>query len=139
MAFVSDPSKGRIISYYGSELQRYTSLQAHPTQEGPVKQFLFHEKGVISLASRSVHLISRRGLTQWHISFVKSCPAKQSRTLLTQCSELSMTDLQCMSFLSKNNGEILVAGCQRDMYKIDVDKGVIVQQVCGPLAPQHTF
>lgn len=64
--------KGRIISYYGPELQRYTSLQAHPSSEGPVKQFLFHDRGVISLASRSVHLMSRRGLTQWHISFVAS-------------------------------------------------------------------
>lgn len=43
--------------------------------------------------------------------------------------EPSMVDLQCMSFLGKNNAEILVAGCQSVMYKIDVDKGVIVQQV----------
>lgn len=43
-----------------------------------------------------------------------------------------MTDLQCMSFLGKDNSEILVAGCQSVMYKIDIDKGVIVQQVRGP-------
>ncbi|KAL8701793.1 MAG: hypothetical protein Q9224_000340 [Gallowayella concinna] len=43
---------------------------------------------------------------------------------LTQCySESSMTDLKCMSFLGKHSSEILVAGCQSTMYKIDVDKG----------------
>lgn len=68
----SDGGKGRVISYYGSDLQRYTSLQAHPVQEGPIKQFLIHEKGVISVSSQSVHLLSRRGLTLWHISFVTS-------------------------------------------------------------------
>lgn len=68
----SDLRKGRIISYYGPELQRYTSLQAHPSAEGPMKQFLSHDRGVISIASRSIHLMSRRGLTQWHISFVGS-------------------------------------------------------------------
>ncbi|KAL9037628.1 MAG: hypothetical protein Q9180_003610 [Flavoplaca navasiana] len=101
---------GRITSYYGSDLQKYTSVQAHPVQEGRVAQLLFHERGVISLASRSIHLVSRRGLTQWHIS------------------EPSMTDLKCMSFFGKNSSEILVAGCQSVMYKIDVEKGVIVQQ-----------
>lgn len=102
---------GRIVSYYGTELQRYVSLQAHPTQEGPVKQFLFHERGVLSLASNSVHLISRRGLTQWHIS------------------EPSMKALQCMCFVDKDTSEILVAGCQSDMYKIDVDRGIVIKQI----------
>lgn len=67
---ISDPRKGRITSFYGPDVQKYTSLQAHPAQEGAVAQFLFNERGVISLASRSIHMISRRGLTQWHISFV---------------------------------------------------------------------
>ncbi|KAI4288736.1 MAG: hypothetical protein L6R35_002003 [Caloplaca aegaea] len=40
-----------------------------------------------------------------------------------------MTALQCMSFLGKDASEILLAGCQNVMYKIDVEKGVIVQQV----------
>ncbi|KAL9603784.1 MAG: hypothetical protein Q9219_000893 [cf. Caloplaca sp. 3 TL-2023] len=102
---------GRVLSYYGSDLQRYTSLQAHPAQDGAVKQFLFHDRGILSLGSRSVHLLSRRGLTQWHIS------------------EPSMTDLQCMSFLGKDAPEVLVAGCQGVMYRIDIDRGVIVKEV----------
>lgn len=36
-----------------------------------------------------------------------------------------MTDLSCMSFTSKGTNEILVAGRQPHMYKIDIEKGVI--------------
>ncbi|KAL8628272.1 hypothetical protein Q9189_006044 [Teloschistes chrysophthalmus] len=61
---------GRVNSYYGPELQRYTSLQAHSREEGRVSQFLFHDRGIISVASRSVHMMNRRCLTQWHISCV---------------------------------------------------------------------
>ncbi|KAI4200031.1 MAG: hypothetical protein LQ346_002462 [Caloplaca aetnensis] len=43
-----------------------------------------------------------------------------------------MTDLRCMSFLGKTSSEILVAGCQRVMYKIDVDKGLLSQEVFAP-------
>ncbi|MCJ1423563.1 poly(A)-specific ribonuclease [Sticta canariensis] len=102
---------GRITSFYGPELTKYTSIRSHPPGEGPVIQFLFHEKGVISLASHSVHLCSRRGLTQWHIS------------------EISMTNLCCMSFLGKESSEILVAGCQNIMYKIDVERGQVMQEI----------
>ncbi|KAL8676227.1 MAG: hypothetical protein Q9186_007241, partial [Xanthomendoza sp. 1 TL-2023] len=49
--------------------------------------------------------------------------------------ESSMTDLKCMSFLGKHSSEILVAGCQSTMYKIDVDKGVIVKE----LPTQHDW
>lgn len=61
--------QGRVTSFYGPELQKYTSIQAHPENEGPVKQLLFHERGIISVAPKSVHLSSRRGLTQWHIAY----------------------------------------------------------------------
>ena len=67
-----------MTSFYSSQLEKYTSLQAHPASEGHVEQFLFNEKGVISLASRSVHLMNRRCLTQWHIEsvyFYKDCSA----------------------------------------------------------------
>lgn len=62
--------KGRVTSFYGAELLKYTSFRAHGSGEGPVKQLLVHEKGVISLAPRSVHLAVRRGLAQWHITYV---------------------------------------------------------------------
>jgi PAB-dependent poly(A)-specific ribonuclease subunit 2 len=101
---------GRITSFYGPELQRYTSVRAHPVSDGPVRQILFHERGVISLSPKSVHMITRRGLTQWHLSHEE------------------MTDLYCMSFTAQLN-KIIVAGCQRAMFTIDIDKGIIVDQL----------
>ncbi|KAL1960354.1 hypothetical protein VTO42DRAFT_8314 [Malbranchea cinnamomea] len=101
---------GRVTSFYGPELQRYTSVRAHPASEGPVRQFLFHEKGVISLSSRSVHFITRRGLTQWHLSHPE------------------MENLRCMSFTAQTS-KIIVAGCQPVMFTIDVDKGTIVDKL----------
>lgn len=38
-------------------------------------------------------------------------------------------DLKCMNFTSKGTREILVAGCQDRMFKIDVEKGVITETV----------
>ncbi|KAL1979457.1 hypothetical protein VTN96DRAFT_5731 [Rasamsonia emersonii] len=101
---------GRVTSFYGPELQRYTSVRAHPVSEGPVRQFLFHEKGVISISSKSVHMVSRRGLTQWHLSHP------------------DMTDLRCMSFTAQTN-RIIVAGCQPTMLIVDIDKGQVVDKV----------
>lgn len=40
-----------------------------------------------------------------------------------------MIDLRCVGFLDKDNSQVLVAGCQSVMYKIDVEKGQIVQEV----------
>jgi len=40
-----------------------------------------------------------------------------------------MKDLRCMSFTSKGTSEILVAGCQDVMFKIDVEKGRIIEEV----------
>lgn len=40
----------------------------------------------------------------------------------------SMVELRCMSFLGKDTGMILVAGCQNVMYKVDVLSGQLVQQ-----------
>ena len=77
----------------------------------PVKQLLFCEKGVISLSSKSVHLSGRRGLTQWHVG------------------QIDMVDLRCMSFTKANGIELIVAGCQRQMYRIDVDKGTIIETI----------
>ncbi|PKY03306.1 putative PAB-dependent poly(A)-specific ribonuclease subunit [Aspergillus campestris IBT 28561] len=101
---------GRITSFYGPELQRYTSIRAHPVSEGMVRQILFHDRGVISLSSKSIHMITRRGLTQWHITHD------------------DMVDLRCMSFTAQLN-RIIVAGCQKAMFTIDIDKGTIVDKL----------
>jgi PAB-dependent poly(A)-specific ribonuclease subunit 2 len=58
--------QGRITSFYGPELQRYTSYRGHAPAEGPVKQMLMCDRGVISITAKSIHLASRKGVTQWH-------------------------------------------------------------------------
>ncbi|KAF2772334.1 hypothetical protein EJ03DRAFT_287998 [Teratosphaeria nubilosa] len=112
---------GRVTSFYGIELQKYTSYRGHVSTaprgapgNAPVKQLLFCDKGVISVSSKSVHCASRRGLTQWHINLK------------------SMTDLRCMSFAGRNNEELVVAGCQQQMYRIDVERGSVTEELsCG--------
>lgn len=63
-------SQGRVTSLYGPSLERYTSYRGHATSDGPVKQFLFTDKGVLSISRQSVHYSHRRGLTQWHLTYV---------------------------------------------------------------------
>ncbi|KAF2792603.1 PAB-dependent poly(A)-specific ribonuclease-like protein subunit pan2 [Melanomma pulvis-pyrius CBS 109.77] len=98
---------GRVTSFYGPSLERYTSYRAHAATEGAVKQFLFTEKGILSISKQSAHYSIRRGITQWHLT------------------SNEFTDLKCMNFTSKGTREILVAGCQDQMFKIDVEKGTI--------------
>lgn len=99
---------GRVSSFYGTDMQRYTSFKAGA---GPVRQLLFHDKGVIALCSTSVHMAMRRGPALWHIA------------------NIEMKDLRCMSYTSKGTSEILVAGLQDVMFTVDVDKGTVTKQV----------
>ncbi|KAJ5129697.1 uncharacterized protein N7515_005736 [Penicillium bovifimosum] len=100
----------RVSSFYGPELQRYTSVRAHPVSEGAVRQIIFHERGVISLSAKSVHMVTRRGVTQWHLAHE------------------DMVELRCMSFTAQTN-RIIVAGCQRVMFTVDIDKGTIIEKL----------
>ncbi|KAK7414478.1 poly(A)-specific ribonuclease [Neonectria punicea] len=102
---------GRVTSFYGTELQRYTSLKAHLSSDGPVRQILVNEKGVVALGSKDVHMAIRRGPPIWHIRHDE------------------MKDLRCMSFTSKGTAEIIVAGLQDTMLVIDLIKGDVVKQV----------
>ncbi|KAI1813850.1 PAB-dependent poly(A)-specific ribonuclease subunit PAN2 [Poronia punctata] len=102
---------GRVTSFYGAELQRYTSFKAHPSQNGRVYQILFNNKGVIALGARSVHMRDRCGLPLWTIRHD------------------DMKELRCMSFTSKGTVEILVAGEQDTMLTIDTNKGEVTKQV----------
>ncbi|KAI8935577.1 poly(A)-specific ribonuclease [Plenodomus lindquistii] len=110
---------GRITSFYGPHLERYTSYRGHALADGPVKQFLFTEKGILSVSKQSVHYSHRRGLTQWHLT------------------NSEFVDLKCMNFTSKGTREILVAGCQEQMFKVDVDKGIITDTI--PAQSQYTI
>jgi PAB-dependent poly(A)-specific ribonuclease subunit 2 len=75
-------------------------------------QFLFTEKGVLSISRHSVHYAHRRGITVWH------------------SANAEFTDLKCMNFTSKGTREIVVAGCQGSMFKVDVEKGTVTDSVC---------
>ncbi|ETI19337.1 hypothetical protein G647_09169 [Cladophialophora carrionii CBS 160.54] len=102
--------QGRVTSFYGADLQRYVSVKAH-LGEGPVKQLLVHEKGIISISASSVHSVSRRGLTQWHIAHP------------------NMSDLRCMTFASVGTHNlIIVNGGHSTFFVIDLDKGQIVSE-----------
>ncbi|ORY62658.1 exonuclease [Pseudomassariella vexata] len=100
---------GRVSSFYGAELQQYTSFKAHKQGDGKVHQLLFNDKGVIALGSRSVHMAMRRGPPLWHIKHE------------------DMKELRCMAFTSRGTAEILVAGEQDKMFVIDVNKGEVVK------------
>ena len=102
---------GRVSAFHGSELRRYISYRGHPVGQGPVKQLLFHDRGVISVAPTSVHLSNRRGLAQWHLV------------------DDRLQDLRCMSYVGKDQSQIVVAGCQPFMAKVSVEKGQIVETV----------
>ncbi|KAF4345953.1 pab-dependent poly(A)-specific ribonuclease subunit PAN2 [Fusarium beomiforme] len=110
---------GRVTSFYGTELQRYTSFKAHPSSDGPVRQILVNEKGIVSLGAKDVHMAIRRGLPLWHIRHD------------------GMKDLRCMSFTSKGTAEIITAGMQDTMLVIDLIKGDVVKQV--PTEHQYTI
>ncbi|KAL9623606.1 MAG: hypothetical protein Q9160_002062 [Pyrenula sp. 1 TL-2023] len=107
---------GRVASFFGPDLQRYTSVIA---ADGPtpadrsIRQLLLHQKGILSLAPRSIHLNNRRGLTQWHLVHEQ------------------MTDVSCMSFTA-NPSQILVAGRQQSMFLVDIEKGEILQELPSP-------
>ena len=45
------------------------------------------------------------------------------------CRSNEFKDLKCMNFTSKGTREILVAGCQDRMFKLDVEKGAITETV----------
>jgi hypothetical protein len=49
--------------------------------------------------------------------------------LLRDCRHAEFKDLKCMNFTSKGTREILVAGCQDKMFKVDVDKGTVTDTV----------
>ncbi|KJK89822.1 hypothetical protein H633G_06322 [Metarhizium anisopliae BRIP 53284] len=108
---------GRVTSFLGSELQRYTSFKAHLSTDGAVRQILVNDKGVIVLGSKDVHMAQRRGPPIWHIKHD------------------DMKELRCMSFTSKGTAEIIVAGLQDTMLVIDLNKGEVVKQI----ATEHQY
>jgi hypothetical protein len=55
---------------------------------------------------------------------------RYGQLLTTARRSTEFRDLKCMNFTSKGTREILVAGCQEQMFKVDVEKGTITDTVC---------
>ncbi|CAJ0636991.1 2238_t:CDS:2 [Entrophospora sp. SA101] len=100
--------KGQVTSYFGGEMNRYTSFRAHLND---VRQLLVSDRGVISLSSDTVKMVSRRGLVKWSISYEDT------------------TDLHCMSYTTMPHTEILAAGKQQNILVINVARGTVVKKV----------
>ncbi len=60
---------GRVTSFCGVELRKYTSYKMHPPEDEEVRQILFNDKGVISLGCKSIHMAARRGVPQWNLRY----------------------------------------------------------------------
>ncbi|KAG0174836.1 poly(A)-specific ribonuclease [Apophysomyces sp. BC1015] len=102
---------GRVASYDGKSLQRYTSFKAHKDQQ--IRQIRVTDRGVISLSPKSIQMRDRRGLVRFNIS------NKQTQ------------DLHCMMTTSLTNGDLLVAGQQDDMLVVSVARGAVTRTVAG--------
>lgn len=50
-----------------------------------------------------------------------------------------MEDLRCMSFTAKGHGEILAAGCQKVMFRIDVDRGAVIEELAPAVTIPYTL
>lgn len=59
----------------------------------------------------------------------RSDTVDRNRLIKWAYSHEDMKELACMSFTSRGNNEILVAGLQDRMFTIDVEKGAITRQV----------
>ncbi|KAK4519134.1 uncharacterized protein ATC70_009366 [Mucor velutinosus] len=102
---------GRVCSYYGKGLQRYTSWKAHKDEQ--VRQIRVTDRGVISLSPKSIQMRDRRGLVKWSISNEQT------------------QDLHCMTSTTLTNGELLVAGQQDDMLVVSLARGVVTRKIAN--------
>jgi len=50
-----------------------------------------------------------------------------------------MVDLRCISFTAQGGDEIVVAGCQRQMYRVDVEKGTVTETLAPPSPVPYTM
>jgi len=93
-------SSGYVTSYYGYQLQKYTSFQVHSLNA--VCALLTGEFGVLSLTPNTLRLSIRRGLAAFD-----------------HTSDL-LQKMTCMTALP--SGLILMAGCQNQMIEFDLER-----------------
>ncbi|XP_063707749.1 PAN2-PAN3 deadenylation complex catalytic subunit PAN2-like [Culicoides brevitarsis] len=90
---------GHVTSYYGPEMQKYTSFQVHPNE--PVRQIAFLNDGILCLTDTSLRYQLRRGI-----------PKKTHRSK-------NMLSTLCM--LSTNHDRLLIGGHQEQLIEFDLN------------------
>ncbi|ODQ67985.1 hypothetical protein NADFUDRAFT_81094 [Nadsonia fulvescens var. elongata DSM 6958] len=100
--------EGIVSSYYSQSLQRYTSFKTH---NDPVFQILPNDRGILSLNKNSVRFNNRRG----------TC-----RNLTT---DDNMKDLKCMAWTTRGVSEVVAAGDQDTLIKINIDRGIVSEVI----------
>lgn len=89
---------GHVTSYYGAEMQKYTSFQVHPTES--VRQIEFLDDGILCLTETSLRYQLRRGI-----------PKKTHRSK-------SMINTHCMLRFSPE--KLLISGHQDKLIEFDL-------------------
>lgn len=100
-------SNGYVYSYSGPQLHSYVSFKAH---NSPVFKLLNHKRGILSLSSDSLSLVSKQGVMKFLIK------------------DEQLNGATCMAYTSNTQTELLVAGSAQKMnriLRIDLTKGVI--------------
>lgn len=102
---------GHVTSYYGPDMQKYTSFRVHATNE--VRQLLTTDTGILALTSTSLRSQARRGIQ------------------IFNHSSDAMQEMQCMLLTSPTT--LLVGGHQENVIEIDLTRIEEVKQIdVGP-------
>ncbi|XP_071845900.1 PAN2-PAN3 deadenylation complex catalytic subunit PAN2-like isoform X2 [Apostichopus japonicus] len=94
---------GHVTSYYGSHLQKYSSFQAHSSQQ-EIRQLLALDSGIISLARQGLRCNSRQGIK------------------LFDYNGSAMEEMRAMIIL-KDSTRLLAGGQQEKLVEIDLKTG----------------
>lgn len=90
---------GHVTSYYGTELQKYTSFQVHNTED--IRQIVPLERGILSLTQGSLRCSLRRGLSVFTYTGA------------------NMHNMQCMLMTSGHS--VLIGGHQTKALQLDLE------------------
>ncbi|XP_072179674.1 PAN2-PAN3 deadenylation complex catalytic subunit PAN2-like [Diadema setosum] len=92
---------GHVVSYYGPQLQKYTSFQVHPTNE--IRELCTFPGGVLSLYSNGLRCNARQGLRVF------------------ECKSPDFQNMQSMLVLSDTR--LLLGGHQDRLVEVDLASG----------------